>query len=275
MTTKQPLISFVGAGNMASAITGGMISYGIPADSIRAADPFPQSRENMAAQFGIQTFANNHDALQSADVVVLAVKPQQMQAVCGEIRDTLVQQQPLVISIAAGISCQALENWLDDGLSIVRCMPNTPALVQKGASALFANANVSPAQKQLAEQLLEAIGTVDWVDDETLLNAVTAVSGSGPAYFFLVMEALTDAGIKLGLEPETARNLTLQTALGAATMACESDVDVAELRRRVMSPGGTTEAAIKQFEADNFRQLFNNAVQAACERSITLAQELE
>ena len=180
---------------------------------------------------------------------------------------------PLIVSIAAGIPCASLEHWLGPK-AIVRCMPNTPALLRQGVSGLFANAQVSPAQRAQAEQLLSAVGVPLWLDEEKLIDAVTAVFGSGPAYFFLLIEAMTAAGEQLGLPRETAAQLALQTALGAARMATESDVDAAELRRRVTSPNGTTEAAIKAFQAGGFESLVQQALNAAAARSAELAEQL-
>lgn len=272
---KPDKIAFIGAGNMAGAIIGGMIASGIKADTIVAADPFAQSRDRISQQFGIATSEDNKTVINKADVVILAVKPQQMKALCDEIKHDLQAHKPMVISIAAGIRCDALQNWLGDELAMVRCMPNTPALVGKGASALFANARVTDEQKELAAMLISTFGSADWVADENLLDAVTALSGSGPAYFFLVMQAMMEAGSELGLAPDVARNLTLQTALGAAEMARSSDVDVTELRRRVTSPGGTTEAAIACLEEGGLHELFKKALQAADARSKTLAEQLQ
>ncbi|MCQ4234491.1 pyrroline-5-carboxylate reductase [Pseudomonas stutzeri] len=270
----SPRIAFIGAGNMAASLIGGLRAQGVAADAIRASDPGAEQRARISAEHGIQTFADNRDALMNADVVVLAVKPQVMQAVC---RDLAAQLAPttLIVSIAAGITCDSLQRWLGtQPRAIVRCMPNTPALLRQGVSGLFANAQVSAMQKQQAEQLLSAVGVALWLDEEQLINAVTAVSGSGPAYFFLLIEAMTAAGEQLGLPRTTAAQLTLQTALGAARMACESDVDAAELRRRVTSPNGTTEAAIKAFQVGGFEQLVQQALNAAAHRSAELAEQL-
>jgi len=197
-----------------------------------------------------------------------------MQAVCRDLAAHL-EHGPLIVSIAAGISCDSLQRWLGPRpQAIVRCMPNTPALLRQGVSGLFANAQVSAEQKAQAEQLLSAVGMALWLDEEHLIDAVTAVSGSGPAYFFLLIEAMTAAGQQLGLPRETAAQLTLQTALGAARMVCESDVEAAELRRRVTSPNGTTEAAIKAFQAGGFEQLVQQALNAAAQRSAELAEQL-
>lgn len=270
----SPRIAFVGAGNMAASLIGGLRAQGVAADAIRASDPGAEQRAKISAEHGIQTFADNGEALAGAEVVVLAVKPQVMQAVCRDLVPHL-GHAPLIVSIAAGISCDSLQNWLGpQPRAIVRCMPNTPALLRQGVSGLFANAQVSLAQRTQAEQLLSAVGVALWLDEEQLIDAVTAVSGSGPAYFFLLIEAITAAGEQLGLPRATAAQLTLQTALGAARMACESDVDAAELRRRVTSPNGTTEAAIKTFQAGGFEQLVQHALNAAALRSAELAEQL-
>ena len=266
-------ITFIGAGNMASAIIGGLLEQGFSSSRLAAADPYQPSLDRLAIS-GIKTSQDNNAMVAGADVVVLAVKPQQMKEVCGNIRNAIEVRKPLVISIAAGITCGMLQEWLGNETAIVRCMPNTPALVQTGASGLFANQHASAAHRTIASQLLEAIGIVSWVEQESLLDAVTALSGSGPAYFFLVMELMMEAGKELGLDAETAEKLTLQTALGAAKMAVSSDVDVKELRRRVTSPKGTTEAAINSFEADQLRDIFRRALGAADARSKSLAEEM-
>ncbi len=265
-------IAFIGAGNMAASLIGGLRAQGMEASEIRASDPGAEQRAKVQAEHGIELFADNAQAIEGADVVVLAVKPQAMKAVCEALRPNLKPEQ-LVVSIAAGITCASMNNWLG-AQPIVRCMPNTPALLRQGVSGLYATAGVSPAQRQQAEQLLTAVGIALWLDTEQQLDAVTAVSGSGPAYFFLLIEAMTAAGEKLGLPRETAARLTLQTALGAAHMAVSSDVDAAELRRRVTSPAGTTEAAIKSFQADGFEALVEKALGAAAHRSAEMAEQL-
>jgi len=260
---------------MASSLIGGLTSSAAPPAHILVAEPNAVQREQLAQQFGIQTTANNSDTLK-ADVVVLAVKPQLLQTVCRQLGETLGQSnpQPLFISIAAGVRSADIDRWLGGNQAIVRCMPNTPSLLQSGATGLYANPQVNTRQKTLAENILQAVGITLWVNREDELDAVTAVSGSGPAYFFLLMEAMQQAGVKLGLEPETAEKLVLQTALGAALMADNSDVDVATLRARVTSKGGTTEQAIRSFQAANFEQLVENALKTASDRSQTLADEL-
>ena len=271
---NDPRIAFIGGGNMAASLIGGLRAQGIAAASISVSDPGEAQRARLAAEHGVATFADNAKALAGADVVVLAVKPQVMQAVCRDLAASL-QPGQLIVSIAAGINCASLQDWLGpQPQAIVRCMPNTPSLLRQGVSGLFANDQVSDAQKQQAERLLSAVGLALWLDEESLIDAVTAVSGSGPAYFFLLIEAMTAAGERLGLPRETAARLTMQTALGAARMACESDVDAAELRRRVTSPNGTTEAAIKAFQAGGFETLVQQALDAAAHRSAELAEQL-
>jgi pyrroline-5-carboxylate reductase len=210
---------------------------------------------------------------ETSDLVVLAVKPQVMPEVARELADIVRSKQPLVISIAAGIRSADLHRWLGGQCALVRCMPNTPALIQSGATALFAGPAVTDSQRDLAETILRAVGLVLWIDDENLMDAVTALSGSGPAYLMLVIEALQDAGRTLGLPAETARLLALQTAFGAAKMALESNEDVATLRQRVTSPGGTTEKALAVLEDGGLRTLFNDALYAARDRSRELAEQ--
>ncbi|WLG84554.1 pyrroline-5-carboxylate reductase [Pseudomonas cucumis] len=265
-------IAFIGAGNMAASLIGGLRAKGLDAAQIRASDPGEETRARVSAEYGIEVFADNAEAIQGVDVIVLAVKPQAMKAVCEAIRPNLKPNQ-LVVSIAAGITCASMKNWLG-AQPIVRCMPNTPALLRQGVSGLFATSEVSAEQRQQAEELLSAVGIALWLNEEQQLDAVTAVSGSGPAYFFLLIEAMTAAGVKLGLPADIAAQLTVQTALGAAHMAVASDVDAAELRRRVTSPAGTTEAAIKSFQAGGFEALVEKALGAAAHRSAEMAEQL-
>lgn len=273
-STHQANLTFIGGGNMASALLGGLIAQGFDANTICVADPYQPSLDALAKTYGVKTTTDNNKAVSEADIVILAVKPQVLKDVCQGMAAATQKKNPLIISIAAGITLSSLQSWLGESLAIVRCMPNTPALVQTGASGLYANAQVSQNQKQQTEAILSAIGMSVWVDSEKQIDAVTAVSGSGPAYFFLVMEAMQAAGEALGLSAETAQQLTLQTALGAAKMAIASDVDAAELRRRVTSPGGTTAAALQVFEDNNLRALFHKALSAADQRSQEMAGEL-
>lgn len=271
--SQQPVIAFIGAGNMARAIIGGLLENGFAAANIWAAEPDASRLQDLAEQ-GLKTTCDNNEAVAVADMVILAVKPQIMQAVASELADAAQKHQPLFVSIAAGISLDALDRWLGGNAAVVRCMPNTPSLVQTGASGLFANARVSEEQRNLATQAMEAVGIALWVQNEAELDVVTAISGSGPAYYFLMMEAMTAAGAKLGLSEETARGLTLQTALGAARMASSSDVDAAELRRRVTSPKGTTEQAILTFQAEGLEAIVEKAMVACRDRAEAMAAEL-
>lgn len=268
-----PKIAFVGAGNMASALIGGMLADGTPADSISASDPDQDKLSALAQRLGIQILDSNQQAAQ-ADVLVLAVKPQALRRVAEELSETVQLNRPLVLSIAAGVRSSTLNEWLGGQVALVRSMPNTPAMVQSGATALFATPQVNATQREMAETILRSVGLTCWLQDEAQMDAVTALSGSGPAYFFLVMEAMEEAAIQLGLEGETARLLTLQTALGAARMALESDAAPAQLRQNVTSPGGTTEQALRSFEQDGLRACFARALTAAQQRSAELATQL-
>jgi|TARA_Y100001951_G_scaffold52077_1_gene41187 pyrroline-5-carboxylate reductase len=268
-------IGFIGGGNMAASIIGGLLTSGVDARQLRAGDPSQESLDRLASLGPITTSQDNLDIIPGCDVLVMAVKPQLMKVVCAGIADTVQASKPLIISIAAGVTSDSLNQWLGGNLAIVRCMPNTPALLRCGATGLFANTAVSEIQRQQAQQILDAVGLALWVEQESELDAVTAVSGSGPAYFFLMMEAMQASGEALGLSPDVAKQLSQQTALGAARMALESDVDVAELRRRVTSPKGTTERAITIFEDGGFRALVQQALQGAADRADELGRELE
>lgn len=270
---NQTTLSFIGAGNMSRSLISGLIADGWNPASIRVADPNPEQLQWIQGFSGLQGFADNTTALSGSQVVILAVKPQVIHRVTQDIAGAIQQQQPLVISIAAGIRTTDLNRWLGGHTALVRCMPNTPALVQSGATALYANALANEQQHDLAESILRAVGLTLWVDDEVMMDAVTALSGSGPAYFFLVIEALQASGTELGLPPETARLLALQTAFGAAKMALESKQDASILRQQVTSPGGTTETALQVLEAGNLRGLFADALKAARDRSKQLAEQ--
>ncbi|MGM0915279.1 MAG: pyrroline-5-carboxylate reductase [Pseudomonadota bacterium] len=267
-------VTFIGAGNMAGAIIGGMIDSGFSPDDITATSPDDSMLAPLRERLGIHTSTDNAAAVAEADVVVLAVKPQIMHQVCEGMRDAIQARRPLIVSVAAGLPAETLERWLGGDLPLVRCMPNTPSLVGAGAAGLYANARVSEAQRRLATELMEAVGLVEWVDDEGLLEAVTAVSGSAPAYFFLMFEAMEEAGARLGLPADTARRLAMQTAFGAAKMAMASDKSPAELKRNVMSPGGTTERAIEHLEQAGLRTTLAEAMDACAARAREMADEL-
>ena len=270
---KTRKLSFIGAGNMARSLVGGLIADGCDPARIRLSDPEADRIQDLAHRLGVRILDDNRAVVENADVVVLAVKPQVLPAVAREIADRVRDHRPLVISIAAGIRATDLARWLGTDAAIVRAMPNTPALVQSGATGLFANPGVSEAQRDLAETILRAVGLTLWVTEEDQLDLVTALSGSGPAYFFLVMEALQEGATKLGLPAETARLLALQTAFGASRMALESVEDAATLRQRVTSPGGTTEQALRVLEEGGLRTLMEQALRAAAQRSRELADQ--
>jgi pyrroline-5-carboxylate reductase len=267
-------LAFIGSGNMAASLVGGLVADGWDPARIRVADPDPEQLQRLRQRYPVFTTTDNREALAGAGVAVLAVKPQIVREVVTDLADALAEQQPLVISIAAGIREHDLRGWLGDNVAIVRAMPNTPALVQSGATGLFANLCVTAEQRNIAESVLRAVGLTVWVDDESQLDAVTALSGSGPAYFFVFVEAMQEAGQALGLPENTARLLALQTAFGAAKMALESSNDPATLRERVTSPGGTTERAIGVFRDAGLESLVLEAMKAAAERSRELGKQL-
>ena len=264
-------IVFIGGGNMARSLMGGLIADGCAPQQLWVTDPNQDKLAGLQRDFSVHTAATNLDAAQHADVLVFAVKPQALKQVAHELAPLLQRRKPLVISIAAGIRTGALAAWLGGDLALVRAMPNTPALVRSGATALYANALVSEAQRSQAENILRAVGLTLWLTDESQMDAVTALSGSGPAYFFLVMEALEEAAMRLGLSRETAHLLTLETAFGAAKMALESSEGCAALRAHVTSPGGTTEQALRVLQEGRIEALFETALRAAHARSVELA----
>lgn len=271
---RPTTLAFVGGGNMAASLIGGLVADGHDPRHILVSDPEHEKLATLAARFGVRSAAGNLDAAARAEVLILAVKPQVLRQVCEELRDTVQRHRPLVISIAAGVRETYLQQWLGGNLALVRTMPNTPAMIQSGATVLHADRGVSSQQRNMAESVMRAVGLTCWVEDEAQLDAATALSGSGPAYFFLVMETLEQAGIELGLDPETARLLTIQTALGAARMAMESSESPAILRKRVTSPGGTTERALRIFDEGGLRTLFKRALSGARERSEELSRLL-
>ncbi|MBO6566749.1 MAG: pyrroline-5-carboxylate reductase [Pseudomonadales bacterium] len=259
-------IAFLGAGNIAQAIMGGLSGDN---HELYAYDPVPACRD-AAAAIGATITENNKDAIEQADVVILCVKP-------NVVPDLLVEEaaslrEKMTISVAAGITTQTMLSAIGDSAAVVRCMPNTPALVKAGMTALFATPGVSGSQRDLAQTILSAVGKTLWVTDENALDAVTAISGSGPAYFFLMMESMIAAAEAEGLDADTSRQLVIQTALGAANMAHSSDDEPAQLRINVTSPGGTTQAALETFESLGLPDIVRKAVNAARVRSEELSQ---
>ncbi|MCN4145072.1 MAG: pyrroline-5-carboxylate reductase [Thiohalomonas sp.] len=273
-------IGFIGSGNMAYSLIGGLTSTGMKGQNIWISDHSTEKMTPIASQFSVNMTNSNIELVQSVDIIILAVKPQQLAQVCTEIAASVSKTRPLVISIAAGLLSKDIESWLNENqdkesrLALVRCMPNTPALVQSGATALFANKQVSHEQKTLAESILRAAGLTLWLENESDMDAVTALSGSGPAYFFLVIDAMEKAGIQLGLTEKTAHLLAIQTAFGASKMALESNDSPETLRKKVTSPGGTTEKAIGILQDGQLEALFAKALEGARDRSIELAQIL-
>ena len=265
-------IAFIGGGNMARSLIGGLVARGMPASAIRVAEPVAELRDALVHDFGITPFAHASEAADGAATWVLAIKPQAMRMACEGLAPIARERKSSsVISIAAGITTAQLERWLGIDIGVVRAMPNTPALLGAGVTGLFANARVDSAGRQLAERLLGTAGQTVWLDDEDLMDAVTAVSGSGPAYVFLLAEAMIAAARSEGLPADTARTLALQTILGAARMLTEGDEEPVELRRRVTSPDGTTQAAIESLETGGLSTLVATAIHAARERGRELS----
>ena len=267
-------IGFIGAGNMAQALIGGILARGVSPEKVIASDPSEDCRQKLAAQ-GVRVTQENSEVVTQSNIVICAVKPQLMRQILEPLATTLSgQQKPLIISIAAGVTCELIASWIGEGVPLVRCMPNTPALLQTGASGLFATAEVSHEQRASSEALLSAVGVVVWLDNESQIDAVTALSGSGPAYFFLILEAMIAKAVAMGLDENSARLLAQQTALGAAKMTIDSEESIDLLRARVTSPNGTTHAAIRSFEANNLMAVVAEGMQAAHDRSIELVKEL-
>jgi pyrroline-5-carboxylate reductase len=270
---KSTSIAFVGGGNMARSLLGGLIADGVDPSRLRVAEPDPSRRAELREHFGIRAEADNVEAIDGAEVVVLAVKPQVLPGVARGLSSALKGRDALAISIAAGARSPDIARWLGGETPVIRAMPNTPALLGCGATVLCAGPGALAPHRELAEAILRAVGSVSWVDDEMHMDTVTALSGSGPAYFFLLAEAMADGAIKLGLPASLARLLAVETALGAARMAIESEEEIAELRERVTSRGGTTEAAVTALEAGGFRVLVEDALARAQARSREIAAD--
>jgi pyrroline-5-carboxylate reductase len=268
-------IGFIGGGNMASSLISGLIASGHSPQHLWVSDINPDTLKALAENLNVNTSASNDAVINEVDVIVLAVKPQILSSVAKSAAALIQQKKSLVVSIAAGISQHSLSQWLGADTAIVRCMPNTPALVLTGATALHANTKVTAEQRNLAENIMRSVGIALWVKDESELDAVTAISGSGPAYYFLLMEAMEKAALELGLSEATARLLVQQTALGAAKIALESSESPEKLRKRVTSPGGTTQRAIETFEQGGFTELVSKALHAARDRSIEMSKQSE
>ncbi|MGB5708276.1 MAG: pyrroline-5-carboxylate reductase [Arenicellales bacterium] len=269
----RPIVAFIGGGNMSSSIIGGLIKSGWPTEKIRVSDPVAEQRQKLITQYSIYCFEENGACVDGAEVVVLGVKPQMLKEAVASIADQLSEQTPLLVSIAAGIPSDSIISWIGRELPFIRVMPNTPALVNCGVSGLFANSLTTKPQRQLAESLMHAVGEVIWVNDENLIDTVTGVSGSGPAYFFKMMELMIAEGIANGLTPAAAKSLVIETARGAASLIRSSSLEPAELRHQVTSPGGTTEAGIRYMEQAGIDDAIRGGVKAAILRSSELSRQ--
>lgn len=266
-------LAILGGGNMGRALIGGLLRQGARPEQISVGESVPAAREALSKELGIAATADNRAALAGANVVVLAVKPQDTQSVLEPLRAILEQNRPTVLSVAAGIRVSALEAWSGSGVPVVRAMPNRPALVGAGATGLYAPSHVDAAHRAAAQHVMEASGEVVWVPSEEALDIVTALSGSGPAYFFLLAELMANAATDLGLEPEAARRLAVATLYGSGLLAHTSDVDLARMREQVTSKGGTTEAALRTFANADLRGIVARALESATLRSRELASQ--
>lgn len=275
MTGEQRTITgIIGGGNMARAIVGGLIRSGFGAAQLYIGEPDGQQRELLQREFpAAHVTADNHAVAANANILLLAVKPQVLGPVCRKLRSSVQKSRPLVISIAAGPGVAEIDGWLGGDLEIVRAMPNQPALVDQGISALFANARTSACGKRLAEKVMSAVGKVVWVEEESVLNAVTAVSGSGPAYLYLLLDIMIEAAVELGIEADVARSLVLETAHGSSALALAESEPMSSLIDRVSSPGGTTMAAFERLNSAGVRAIFASAIKAARDRAEALAEE--
>jgi pyrroline-5-carboxylate reductase len=266
-------LGFIGGGNMARSLIGGLLARGLPSRQVIVSDPLAAQRESLKTQLGVRVADENETVARAAQVLVFAVKPQELRSVAEQVAPVIAAHRPLVISVAAGIRAGDLQRWLN-GIPVVRAMPNRPALNGCGVSGLFATNDVTDSGRKLAETILAAVGPALWVAKEEQMDAVTAVSGSGPAYFFLLIEMLETAGIELGLPSDVSRRLAIETAYGSGQMARAASESAATLREQVTSKGGTTEAALKHLEAANVRAVFSAAVAAAAKRSAEMAEQL-
>ena len=270
---NKTVIGFIGAGNMAYALIKGLLSDGFEAKNINVSDANPELLEKRSSELGVTAQPDNVSLLNNSDIVVFAVKPQVLSVVCHELKNKASTHQ-LFVSIVAGIKSKDINRWLGGDFALVRTMPNTPALFQSGVTGLYANELVNDLQKKSVNLLLSAVGECFWVNEENLLDAITAISGSGPAYFFLMMQSMKQAAMALGLDEDTADALSIKTSLGASIMATNSGKDSRTLRAEVTSPNGTTQSAIETFQDQNFEGIVAAATRAAYDRARELSQEL-
>jgi len=270
---NNPTIGFIGAGNMAYALISGLIDSGYSSDNIKVSDVDTELLSLRSSELSLEVFTDNSRLAGICDVVVLAVKPQVLAQVCKGIKNN-IKHKPLILSIAAGVKSIDINRWLGGNSPIVRAMPNTPALLGQGAAGIYANKSVSKNQQKLSKMILDSVGSSCWVEDELKLDAVTALSGSGPAYFFLMLESMIKAGMALGLDSDTAQKLSIQTALGSSMMAGNSDgTSPQQLRANVTSPNGTTQAAIDSFQDQDFEMIVSHAMRAAYDRAKSMGVE--
>ena len=270
---NKTVIGFIGAGNMAYALIKGLLNNGFDANQINISDPNEELLRNRESELKVTTYSDNTSLLSNSDIIFFAVKPQVLSSVCLELKG-VVKSKHLFVSIVAGIRSSDINRWLGGNFALIRTMPNTPALFQTGVTGLFANELVDNEQKSLVESILSSVGECFWVNEEKLIDAITAISGSGPAYFFLLMQSMTQAGMALGLDEETANSLSIQTAYGASLMANKTGKDSRTLRTEVTSPNGTTQSAIESFQDQNFEGIVANATRAAYDRARELSNEL-
>ncbi len=270
---NKTVIGFIGAGNMAYALIKGLLNNGFDANQINISDSNEELLRNRESELKVSTYSDNASLLSNSDVIFFAVKPQVLSNVCLELKG-IVKSKHLFVSIVAGIRSSDINRWLGGNFSLIRTMPNTPALFQSGVTGLFANEHVDNEQKSLVSSILSSVGECFWVNEEKLIDAITAISGSGPAYFFLLMESMKQAGMALGLDEEIANSLSIQTAYGASLMANKTGKDARTLRAEVTSPNGTTQSAIESFQDQNFEGIVANATRAAYDRARELSNEL-
>lgn len=266
-------LAFLGGGNMGRALIGGLLRQGTRPEQISVGERVEAARSSLARDLGITATADNVAAVQNAELIVLAVKPQDAASVLASIQPLLERHKPIILSVAAGIRASALEGWCGPGIPVVRAMPNRPALVGAGITGLYAPNHVGAAHRAAAERVMLSVGEVVWVPNEDAIDVVTALSGSGPAYFFLLAELMTEAATGLGLEPQAARRLAIATLHGAGLLANSSDGDLARLRAEVTSKGGTTEAAVRTMDAADLKGIIARALEAAARRSRELAEQ--
>lgn len=267
-------VGIIGGGNMARAIAGGLLRGGMHATDIYVAEPLPEQCERLRQElYGAMVTSDNRAVAAATDVLLFAVKPQILKPVCLDLTSVVQKHKPLIMSIAAGPRSNDIEVWLGGNLRVIRVMPNQPALIDQGISALFANSHTDSAGRDLGEKIMSAVGQVVWLDDELLMDAVTAVSGTGPAYFYLLIDVLIESAVEMGLDPDTARTLAVETARGATSLAAAETESMAAMIDRVRSPGGTTTAAFKVLDESDVRGIFARAIVAAEKRATTLADE--